>query len=285
MPTDAGWAKRVVSWTEGDTLCLSVPFTWMVAEARALAAEHDGPVVAGGPGMMLLHPDGCEWAEVGATTPRDVLADHHPEATFTTRGCVNYCPYCAVRRVEGRFRELREWAPKRLVCDANFLAASEAHIRRAVERLRHISGVEFNQGLSAPRFKGARLDALRSLTSPRLRFAFDRAEEEGPVADAIARAKKLRMSIRGVYVLYGYDDSEDEAVARMELVRSWGVRPFPMRYQPLDTTRRNAYVAPGWTQFQLRRFSSYYHRLRWVEHIPYEDYGRGNLSRRQLELW
>lgn len=44
-----GWSKAIRSWRVGRTLYLSIPFTWLVAEAAEIAREHNGPVVAGGP--------------------------------------------------------------------------------------------------------------------------------------------------------------------------------------------------------------------------------------------
>lgn len=53
-----GWAKDVTSWRLGHTLYLSVPFTWLLPQARKLALAHrrKGPVLAGGPAVRLL-PD------------------------------------------------------------------------------------------------------------------------------------------------------------------------------------------------------------------------------------
>jgi len=45
-----------------------------------------------------------------------------------------------------------------------------------------------------------------------------------------------------------------------------------MRYQPLDSLVKNEYIAPGWTDQQLKNMMRYYSRLRYIEHIPYSDY-------------
>ena len=87
---------------------------------------------------------------------------------------------------------------------------------------------------------------------------------------SIARQAGLRDF--GVYVLVGFNDTLDEALYKLETVRSWGIRPNPMRFQPLDTLEKNSYVASGWTDFDLKRVMRYYSRLRWLEHIPFSDY-------------
>jgi len=40
-------------------------------------------------------------------------------------------------------------------------------------------------------------------------------------------------------------------------------------------------VEEGWTNHELRRMMCYYSRLRWVEHIPYEDFQHDG----QKKLW
>ena len=285
MAYDSGWAKRVVQVRKDSTLYLSVPFTWLVNEARSLAEAHRGPVVAGGPGLELLHPGGVDWAATPERPPFDVLRLHHPDATFTTRGCPRRCAFCAVPRLEGEFRELNDWRPARLVCDSNFLAASREHIECVIERLSGLRGVDFNQGLDARLFKPWHARLLKKLRGVKVRFSCDRPADERATRRAIDICRASKLSIRGVYVLIGYKDTFKKARKRLDTVRGWGVRPFPMRYQPLDATEKNAYLPKGWTGLQMRLVLSYYMRLRYVEHIPFEDYARGNISARQTELW
>ncbi|MGD2175616.1 MAG: hypothetical protein PVJ27_09450, partial [Candidatus Brocadiaceae bacterium] len=104
------------------------------------------------------------------------------------------------------------------------------------------------------------------------------------VADAVALARRHGLRDLGVYVLIGYGDTPDEARYRLEMVRSWGIRPNPMRYQPLDALARDSYVAPGWSARELKRMTRYYSRLRWLEHIPYEDYDP-DMPEGQMPLW
>ena len=73
---------------------------------------------------------------------------------------------------------------------------------------------------------------------------------------------------QGVALLAGPDIGQGDVAARGYL-----------RYQPLDATEKNGYVAPGWTDAELRRMTRYYSRLRWLEHIPYEDY------QAEMPLW
>ena len=96
------WSKGIASWKVGNTLYLSVPFTWLMLEAHGMATEHKGKVIAGGPAVKLI---GAEWAKTPETCSYNTLAFHNPCATFTTRGCPNKCKFCAVPKIEGDFKE------------------------------------------------------------------------------------------------------------------------------------------------------------------------------------
>ncbi len=242
-------------------LYISVPFTWLMDEARQLAAAHKGCAIIGGPGTMA--PSECPGFEP--------ILFHNPAATFTTRGCPNRCPFCAVPRLEGDFREIPDFRPAPVICDNNLLAASKQHLERVVDKLKVFPLVDFNQGLEARRFTPEVADLLAGLRC-KVRFAFDRLGAETAVADAVKLCRKRTTRDIGVYVLIGFNDTPEEARYRLEKVRGWGIRPNPMRYQPLDAAQKNAYVAPGWTELELARMVRYYSRLRWLEHIPYDDF-------------
>jgi len=266
------WSKRIVEWEMGGTLYLSVPFTWLLGEAEMRAKKHKGRVVAGGPAVALM---GAPWAdETPATTPFDVLSMHNPLATFTTRGCPNSCGFCAVPRIEGGFRELADWKPAPIVCDNNLLACSKAHFRKVIESLLPFPSADFNQGLEAARFTSWHAEEIARLNKPMVRFALDRDSQEGPVHAALDRARKAGLTRFGIYVLVGYTDTPENAVARLETVRGWDIRPYAMLYQPLDAERKNSYVAPGWSEYELGRTLQYYNRLRWHEHIPFDRFDR-----------
>ena len=266
-----GWRRGFVWWKAGGALYLSVPFTWLMAEAKAMAESFKGTVYAGGPAVKLL---AAPWAQTPDYCPYDVLAMHNPLATFTTRGCPNRCGFCAVPKIEGDFRELKDWKPAPVVCDNNLLAATKGHFKRVIDSLRQFPDVDFNQGLEAKRFTSWHADQIARLKNPMVRFAFDHVNAESRVADAIATAQAAGLRNFHVYVLVGYRDSPEDARYRLEKVREWGIRPNPMRYQPLDTEERDAYVGPRWTNGLLRDVVRYYSKLRWLEHIPFEEYHR-----------
>lgn len=257
------WRKGIAQWKIGKTLYISVPFTWLVAEAEKIARNHKGKVVMGGPGFMK--PSCCEGIEP--------ILYHNPLATFTSRGCVNNCGFCAVPKLEGELREITNFRPAPVVCDNNFTACSRKHQERVVEALKQYDYVDFNQGLEAKRFTPELADLLGRL-NVHIRFAFDHWGEETAVHDAIKLCRERTSKNISVYCLIGFNDNPESARARLELVRSWGIRPNPMRYQPLDITAKDSYVHPNWTEKELSDTMRYYARLRWLEHIPFEEYGK-----------
>lgn len=268
------WRKGIATWKCGDTLYISVPFTWLMDEARLIAMAHKGRIIIGGPGTMA--PSECPGFEP--------VLFHNPAATFTTLGCPNRCPFCAVPRLEGDFREIPDFRPAPVVCDNNLLAASRAHLVSVVDKLKTFPLVDFNQGLEARRFTREFADLLAGLRC-KVRFAFDHIGTEAAVADAIRLCRERTTRDIGVCVLIGFNDTPDEARYRLEKVREWGIRPNAMRYQPLDATKKNAYVAPGSTDDELARMDRYYNRLRYLEHIPYEDFQWRERERNQGRLF
>lgn len=257
------WNKGIATWQVGKTLYISVPFTWLVGEAEKIAIRHKGEVLIGGPGLM--QPTQCEGF-------RPVIF-HNPCATFTSRGCPNACPFCAVKLLEPEFNEDDDYIPAPTICDNNFTATSRKHQERVVQKQKQFKLTDFNQGLEAKKFKPELADLLGTI-NVHIRFAFDHWGEETAVHDAIKLCRERTTKNISVYCLIGFNDNPESAKARLELVRSWGIRPNPMRYQPLDTKEKNSYVHPNWTEQKLTDMMRYYARLRWLEHIPFEEYGK-----------
>lgn len=273
------WRKGIAAWQCGRTLYLSVPFTWLLDEAQAIAEGHNkGPVVVGGPAVDLAMsdsrdtPEPINWGETPGTCPFDTLAFHNPCATFTTRGCPNRCEYCAVPKIEGELRVLDDWKPAPMVCDNNLLAAGRKHFSRVISSLRQFASCDFNQGLDARIFTPWHADQIAKLRHCKVRFAFDYIGMESKVADAITIARSAGLRDFGVYVLFGFKDTMDDALYRLEKVREWGIRPNPQRFQPLDAMKRDTHIAPGWTSRALWRVRRYYSKLAWLDHIPFEEY-------------
>lgn len=280
MSPFAPWKKEVVQVRKEGNLYLSVPFTWLLPEAERISYQWEGKIVAGGPAVKLM---GAPWADATPeSAPFDFLNIHNPQATFTTRGCINQCPFCAVPKIEGEFRELPKWKIAPIVCDNNITAASKKHFKKIIYTLREFPQVDFNQGLDARLFSSFHADEICKLKKIKVRFAFDHPNMEQEVKDAIDLCRRKGLKEFGVYVLIGLNDSPEEAKYKLEKVREWGALPNPMRFQPLNSLQKNRYVGEGWTERELRNMMRYYSRLNWLAGVSYEEYcekvnGRVNL--------
>jgi MoaA/NifB/PqqE/SkfB family radical SAM enzyme len=261
----------------GNVLYLSIPFTWLLPEAREVAAvarSKERKVVAGGPAVQLM-PDYLNGAaEMPGECPYPTLEMHNPLATFTTRGCPRRCSFCAVPRLEGAFRELTDWPVRPVICDNNLLEATQAHFDRVIDRLKKADfpAVDFNQGLDARLFNGHHAGRLAELKGAHVRFALDHVRYETPVVEAIKLAQKAGLKKITVYVLCGYKDTHDDALDRVKLIQGLGAMPFPMRYQPLDALRKNSYVGANWVPEQLADFTRYWGRLNYLKWFPYDEF-------------
>ena len=284
-PPTTRWLKDIATWKIGKTLYISVVFSWDVERSVEIAAKHNGPVIVGGPAAILNQGafEGVAKVQEECDVCEPVLF-HNPLASFSTRGCPNKCPFCAVPKIEGDFREIENFRPAPVMCDNNFLAASKKHQERVVDSLLQYDIVDFDQGLDARLFTPEAAGNLGRLKRLHLVFAFDHIGSESYVADAVALAKKtIKTEAPTIYVLYGFHDTLDETLYRLEKVLEWGFFPAPLRYQPLDAKHRNGYVDANWTELLLKKVAKYYFQARytlrydngvaWTKNrIPFNEY-------------
>lgn len=255
------WSKEIRTWKIGKILYISVVFSWDIEKAQRIADEYKGYVKMGGPAFM--EPTECDIVEP--------LLFHNPLATFTSRGCVNKCEFCAVPKLEPEFKEIKNFRPAPVICDNNFLACSIKHIERTIDKLKHFDYVDFNQGLDCRLFTKEKAEILGNLKC-KVRFAFDNINLESKVKDAIDLCRKYTTKDIGCYCLIGYKDNPEEAQYKLEKLREWDVLPNPMRFQPLDAKEKNEYIDKNWSESMLKKVMRYYSRLIFLGHIPFDEY-------------
>ncbi len=275
----SGWKHGgLAEWIEGDVAYLSVVFSWQKQAAfqRAAWLRAQGYAVrVGGPAAdydpEFFHDVGYSPGGV------DALPRHNPNATRTSRGCVFNCPFCIVQSIEGGLIELDNWPVRPIVCDNNLLACSVAHFDHVIDRLLPVPQVDFNQGLDARFLTDHHANRLAELDLHLVRLAWDDTKGERQFMAALQRLRAAgipKARIR-VYILIGYDDTPEDALYRLKTVWNLGIMPSPMRYQPLDAARRNSFVAPGWTERELKRYMRYWSNLRHVGSIPFAEFAYG----------
>jgi hypothetical protein len=279
MLTQAPWSKNVVAWNEGQTVNVSVPFTWLLPNAWSACvwSRSSGYTVrAGGPAVSLMPDYLKDVAEIGGEV--HALPWHNRHATFTSRGCIRRCPFCAVPRIEGDLRELDDWEARPIVCDNNLLACSRAHFDKVIDRLKPIPGVDFNQGLDARLLTDYHIERIRELDLQCVRFAWDSMANEDAVHDAIFACLDAGIPKDKIrcYVLVGTDsDTPEDARCRCETLKAAGItKPNVQRYQPLDTLVKDSFVGKHWTDKELKRFCRYWNRQAWLGGVDYKEYAR-----------
>ncbi len=269
------WPKKAIDWIEDRTAFVSVPFTWELPQAysRCIFLRQQGyGVRAGGPAVDLMPDYLVAVARIGGEV--DALKHHNPDATFTSRGCIRRCEFCAVPKIEGALVELAEWEVKPILCDNNLLACSREHFDKVIDSLKSLTEVDFNQGLDARLLTDYHAHRLAELDLKVVRLAWDHTASEPWVMQALEVLRVVgipKMKIR-VYVLLNHKDTPEDALYRLQTLKDWGVRPFPMRYQPLDALEKNAYISPHWTKEQIYQVMEYWTQLRRYEHIPFEEF-------------
>ena len=269
------WAKWLVHWTDGSTAYISVVFTWLLPQAYSLCTwyvKQGYGVKAGGPAVALMPDYLSPVAECGGHI--NALSYHNRFATFTSRGCIRKCEFCAVPKIEGELVELDDFETKPIICDNNLLACSKRHFDKVVDRFKLLEGIDFNQGLDARLLEQHHIERLKELDLSVLRFAWDDVGSERQVLtaiEAILRGGFPKSKVR-CYVLYNFHDTLDDALYRCNTLKRMGILPNVQCYQPLDTLKKNSHVDPGWNKVLLSDFGRYWSKQVWFSPIPFEEY-------------
>lgn len=276
------WPKGPYKWLKDDRLHISIPFTWNLPEIREEILIGNlfapGRPIVGGPAVKLMPHYLADIADIGEDYP-GVLQMVNPEATRTTIGCPNRCPFCAVPLIEPEFKELADWPAGRIICDNNLLAASRSHFDRVIDRLKGIKGVDFNQGLDVHLLIQYHADRLAELDAL-IRISWDDLDTEPFVLRAITRLRKAGIPRDHIqcYVLIGFNDTPETALYRLEtLAHALHVLPNPQRFTPLDSLHRR-FTPPAWTDRELTRMLRYWSNLKHLRAIRYEEFERRTLG-------
>lgn len=276
LQTHKGWGSGLVDWTDGEVAYISVVFSWQMQQAyqKAVWYKQMGKnIMVGGPAVKCRPHSFDGIALVNGDI--DALPHHNPNATFTTRGCPRNCPFCIVRIIEPEFKELPNYTPRPIICDNNFLSCSRRHFDKVVDSLKPLEAVDFNQGLDFRYMSSYHISRLAELDLKWLRVAWDNINDESAFRDGVELITKYIPKSRViVYALIGYEDTPDDALYRLQTIRELGLKAFPMRYQPWETTRKNSYVAPSWTHRELRRYMVYWSHM-YLSSIPFQEFVLG----------
>ncbi len=310
------WKKDFAYWQINEILYISVVFTWNINKVLMFirnvkinkkviskdkkASKTVKKIVVGGPAAILMKDKFANLAEVKNTIDNGIepILFHNPLATYTSRGCPNKCSFCAVPKIEGCYIELSDFSPRPIVCDNNFLACSNNHLKKAIDKLKYLPYIDFNQGLDCVLFSKEKAVLLSNLKKFKFRFAFDKLNQEKHILKSLQIIKDLNLLKSKtkddifVYILYGFKDTPEEALYKARLIMSLGMFPYPMRYQPLNSLEKNSYInkEKGWTHNKLTGFSAYWsYGIRKglyalgdnpKEYIKFEDYDHNDTNKK-----
>jgi hypothetical protein len=270
----------ILTWNDGDTLCISVVFTWDLLAARKYADSlRHCKVRIGGPAIELAKHTlpgfflGCH-AQLGGDYP-GVLQKFNPLATRTSVGCIRKCAFCSVPLVEGqqtlekfgaRQVPLKDWPDLPVIFDNNLLANPVAHFDRVCDRLEKHDWCDFNQGTDARLVSQHHAERFARLKQPMIRMALDSMSYVDAWDRALERLLRAGVAKRHIrtYALVGFGTAPDDSWHTCEHIQRNGIKPLPMWFHDLDALKRNIVTerqaALGWNDYERRRIMQWFYQ-------------------------
>lgn len=190
----------------------------------------------------------------------DLVPEWDGSIIYTSRGCNRKCPFCAVWRIEGQINSCRRSIKHLLyhkhtrviLWDNNFLQ-NQYWSKILDELIESKKLVDFNQGVDARLVIEEFAEKISQIKLLCIRISYDSKEVGEYVERAIELINSYGIRKRkiGVYILYNYLDTPEDFFERVKNVLNWGAVAFIMRFQPLDTLKRNEYVGSKWDKERL----------------------------------
>jgi hypothetical protein len=279
-----------------DVICITSLFTYGIAEVKAeiekvLTWNPGATIILGGIAASLITRDIEKvygdrllifkgYSKVLDQCPVDFNFDwkvrelrwNDYSFVFTTRGCPNRCPYCAVWRIEPETWINEEWKkqvdlskPNIMISDNNLSAQPIEHIQDVLGFcIEHKLKVILDNGFDCKHVTEEMAPLLAKVRWHQngLRLAFDRIEEDGTFQNAVQTlldggVPKTSMM---AYVLFNFHDNFAGAYYRAKECLRLGVRPYPMQYTPLDWDgdKKNKFIGKHWTKNLALNFRYFY---------------------------
>lgn len=222
-----------------DQIHISCPFTWDMDAAEELAYQWEGvtnkPVRIGGP---AYHSPALDFTP-GLYVRKGII--------FTSRGCNNSCPWCGVRAMEGKLRELPV-VEGNVIQDNNFLQCSRSHKDKVFDMLRTQRGICFRGGLESDLIDDHFVSNIQSLRIAELWLACDTDSALPSFKMACERLRNAgfgRNKIR-CYSLIGRDMEKEEQ--RNREIYLAGAMPFSQLER--DFSRTKTEYSKEWCEFE-----------------------------------
>ena len=278
------WSKGLAEWREGDTVFLSVAFTWKLDDAymRAVFAKAQGlKVRAGGPAMFLAKMKHrlADVAEVGGDVP-DAIAHHNPDATVASRGCPVGCWFCIVPAMEGKsFTLLPDFPVRPVLCDNN-LSGLPADYQDHIIRRYQDEGVplrDANSGFEPITFDRTVYERRKPLINAGRgpwRFAYDETSERNDVLRVMQMLSDEPARRKRVYVLIG-NEPFDDCMGRIQDVIDNGCEPHVQPFMKLNSLERKPHPRHDWNRQLLIDVARWANGWVWKK-APFAEYRRSS---------
>lgn len=270
------WSKGLAEWIEGDTVCLSVAFSWRLPDAYKLAIWYKSQgykVRAGGPGLFARQKYLEDVAELGGEV--NALPHHNPDATMASRGCPVGCYFCIVPKMEGKeFILLPDFTPRPILCDNNLSALPVEYQEYVIEKYQKsgISLLDANSGFEPRTFDEDTYHRWKVINKGPWRFGYDETSE-GDVAYKMTQVlKEVSAPKKRVYVLIGNEPFE-ECYRRIMQVIEWKCEPYVQPMMALNSLERTPIIRHDWTKQKLTDLARWTNRWNWRT-IPFSEYHR-----------
>ena len=276
-----GWVNGLAEWDDGETLCLSIVFTWRLDDAyqRAQFARALGKRVRiGGPGVFLnqmKHKVFDVADEVGGDYP-DALRFHNSQATIASRGCPVGCWFCIVPAMEGReFTLLPDFPVRPILCDNNLSALPADYQDYIIERYQAegVKLVDANSGFEPRTFTPdvyQRWKPLVNAGGGPWRFAYDDLAERPEVLAVFKMLENERPRRKRVYTLIG-NEPFDDCMRRIQEVIDAGCEPYAQPVLKLNSMDRRPWVRFDWTEALLKDVARWCNAYVW-KRAAFGDY-------------
>ena len=253
----SAWHKRngdTVEWYDVfanhyDIVYKSKVFTF-TADYDIVISNAD-KVVSGGTGYAIHGAGGEHYIKTDDISLPDEIEHTMPDYSiygitdtaygFLTRGCPRGCKFCIVGKKEGlcsqKVADLSEfWTGQRNIVlnDPNILACKEwEDLLRQLAESNAI--VDFNQGLDARMLTIEKCNALKSVKTKEIHFAWDRYQDKELILPKLrmyaeVTGQKATSHTNIVYVLVNHTSTIDQDLERIYTLRELGYWAYVMVY-------------------------------------------------------
>lgn len=267
----SAWHKSqgdTVDWYSGieryDRVYMSKVFTFTPDDGRVIQADE---VVKGGTGYNITSKLPLKIDSI--TNPDySIYPIHKFSLQFFSRGCIRNCPFCLVRRKEGKIQqafpmELNPVGKHIEVLDNNFFANPQW--REAVSFLNNTKQPVNLHGVDVRIMDEEQADALNSmrLKGSSIHIAWDNPKDDilPHLKAMVQRVKRYKVSC---YVLIGYWSTPEEDYYRVMKLAELGVDPFVQYYRDYDNERNP-------TQYE-KDFASWVNKKERFKSFDFKDF-------------